>query len=234
MISGCRPQKGQANHALQATAAALFTFDVSWFIGCLLCAQALPSAAVPELGRSASFVIRHSVAVFGDAHFEKRGGKHVRSLVSQTHCADRVSARFTVFHYVATIPVKFVERVRPRRRTTRCTRTAAPLFTLRLCFGFHRFFSAPPLPSAAVGELGRSASASTLVSVPALPLGIGGFGSGLAFLREDTVLARRLFPRGKVQSFHSGGIPTLRRGVPNKALLPMPLSLYVRDSYSFD
>lgn len=40
-----------SNKALQATAAPPFTFDVSWFIVHFICAQALPSAAVPELGR---------------------------------------------------------------------------------------------------------------------------------------------------------------------------------------
>lgn len=44
--------KGRSNHALQATAAPLLTFDARWFIVCLFCAQASPSAAVPELGRS--------------------------------------------------------------------------------------------------------------------------------------------------------------------------------------
>lgn len=51
IISGWRPQKGQPNHALQATAAPLCTFDAFWFIVPFGCAQALPSAAVPELGR---------------------------------------------------------------------------------------------------------------------------------------------------------------------------------------
>lgn len=49
------PQKGQPNKALQATAAPFGTFDVSVFIGCLLCAQASPSAAVPELDRWAAW-----------------------------------------------------------------------------------------------------------------------------------------------------------------------------------
>jgi len=37
-----------------ATAGALSTFDVSWFIGCLLCAPPLPPPAVGELGRYAA------------------------------------------------------------------------------------------------------------------------------------------------------------------------------------
>jgi hypothetical protein len=40
-----------SNHALHQTAAPLCTFDVSWFIGSLLCAQALPSAACLSLIR---------------------------------------------------------------------------------------------------------------------------------------------------------------------------------------
>lgn len=55
--SGCRTRNAEPGAAGNSRFAS--PLIVSWFIGCLLCAQALPSAAVPELCGCCFFVSKH-------------------------------------------------------------------------------------------------------------------------------------------------------------------------------